>query len=372
MRIVIASSGRFHVLNLAIELDRLGHDVLFYSMLPDKTTLRFGLPKGLNRSQLSSVLPLILWQKSLPNFAKIKREYSLALALDKSISEALEPCDHFICMSGVFVKAISSAKEKFKAKVWLERGSRHIDSQRQILPPALFRHPQAIKMRERELRGYEMADRITIPSSQVKESFQEYPSLLQKLFVNPYGTDVNKFSPISDSGRRLPNKLRLAFVGTWSKRKGADILEAAIKKEPSVEVHHAGSVGDQPFPWSHGRFISHGFLPQSKLPGFYADMDALVLPSREEGLSVVQVQALAMGLPVLCSNRTGGRDLGHSETLKSRIIEFEHSSIEALLAGLRKLKSKSFELCSEQLSDEDLDLLSWRAYALRYERELSQ
>ena len=36
---------------------------------------------------------------------------------------------------------------------------------------------------------------------------------------------------------------------------------------------------------------------------------ALVLPSIEEGLALVQAQALACGCPVICSTATGGEDL---------------------------------------------------------------
>ncbi len=35
----------------------------------------------------------------------------------------------------------------------------------------------------------------------------------------------------------------------------------------------------------------------------------LVLPSIEEGLALVQAQALACGCPVICSTNTGGEDL---------------------------------------------------------------
>ena len=43
LRIAIATNGRFHVLDLARELDRLGHHVTFYSLLPKWRSRQFGL-----------------------------------------------------------------------------------------------------------------------------------------------------------------------------------------------------------------------------------------------------------------------------------------------------------------------------------------
>lgn len=45
MKINILSSGRFHVCDLARELARNGHDVKFYSFVPTKRAMKFGLPK---------------------------------------------------------------------------------------------------------------------------------------------------------------------------------------------------------------------------------------------------------------------------------------------------------------------------------------
>ena len=79
-------------------------------------------------------------------------------------------------MSGIYLEAARFAKRRFGAAVWLERGSRHILSQDEILadiPGAAGRRPLAI---DRELAGYALADRIVIPSLHVKESFRRDPT----------------------------------------------------------------------------------------------------------------------------------------------------------------------------------------------------
>lgn len=49
-KINILSPGRFHVLDLARELDKNGFDVKFYSFVPTKRAMRFGLPKHCSAS----------------------------------------------------------------------------------------------------------------------------------------------------------------------------------------------------------------------------------------------------------------------------------------------------------------------------------
>ncbi len=52
-----------------------------------------------------------------------------------------------------------------------------------------------------------------------------------------------------------------------------------------------------------------GALPQEQLAHLMSTSHVMVLPSIEEGLALVQGQALACGCPVLCSTNTGGEDL---------------------------------------------------------------
>ena len=56
-RINIVSPGRFHVCDLARELDKNGWDVSFYSFVPTKRAMKFGLPAKCNKTVLPFVLP---------------------------------------------------------------------------------------------------------------------------------------------------------------------------------------------------------------------------------------------------------------------------------------------------------------------------
>ena len=77
-----------------------------------------------------------------------------------------------------------------------------------------------------------------------------------------------------------------------------------------------------------------------ELARFYAEADAFVLASREEGLAYVLAQALASGLPVICTDRTGGADLAHTPALAQRITIIPHDDLSALVAAVVGLRDR--------------------------------
>jgi len=278
----------------------------------------------------------------------------------------LRACDLFIGMSGIYLEAARYAKQRFGAAIWVERGSRHILSQAEILGaiPGAVR-PSSLAI-DRELAGYALADRIVIPSSHVEESFRRDPSAHAKLFKNPYGVDLAVFPTVkrSNSG----DELSLLFVGTWSLRKGCDLLVSAVARAPGVRLVHVGSIGrDFAFPKDNPRFVHVDPVPQRQLQRFYAEADAFILASREDGFGLVLAQALASGLPVICTDRTGGADLAHTPGLAKYIMVVPSDNPAAMVGAILELRArlelgKSFP----QLTDTDRETLSWAAYGRRY------
>src|SRR5438105_311585 len=110
LRISIATAGRFHVLNLALELDALGVDVRFYSCLPTVRTHKFGLPNDCHVSLLPFVAPFFAWGRVAPWLSPHTRERLFCETLDRAVMMRLAPCDVFICMSGIYLEAAREAK----------------------------------------------------------------------------------------------------------------------------------------------------------------------------------------------------------------------------------------------------------------------
>jgi glycosyltransferase involved in cell wall biosynthesis len=369
LNIAIATPGRFHVLDLARELHALGHHVRFYSYVPRARARHFGLPDECHVSLLPLVLPAVAWQRLMPRLMPRMRERVLYVLLNRGVMMRLHPCNVFICMSGIYLEAARFAKKRYGATIWLERGSRHILSQDEILasiPGAERPSPLAIR---RELAGYALADRIVIPSHHVGESFRSDGSIYAKLFYNPYGVDLAMF-PLRRE-KALADPVTFLFVGTWCLRKGCDLLAAAVMQAAGTRLIHIGAIGDLDLPANDDQFVHVDPMPQRELARFYAAADVFVLASREDGLGVVLPQALASGLPLICTDRTGGADLAHTPALAARITVVPHDDVGALacaIAGWRDRWHGGDRL--PRLSEADREKLSWAAYARRYSDEL--
>ena len=113
----------------------------------------------------------------------------------------------------------------------------------------------------------------------------------------------------------------------------------------------------------------HEPVDQNELVNYYAKARVFVLPSRAEGLSLVQAQAIACGLPVVCSKETGGADLRDQLTDKKWIIEMEDLSVEALLDAVDKgLNLARAQKGIRNYAGDDMNRLSWENYGIRYSR----
>lgn len=364
LRIALVTAGRFHVLDLARELCALGEDVKFYSYVPKARALKYGLPEPAHVGLLSAVWPWVGSQRFVPRRFYPQAERLLCAGLDRAVIRRLQPCDVFVCMSGLYLEAAIEARRRYGAKIVMIRGSKHILAQDGILArtPGAER-PTALTI-ERELAGYALADRIAVPSRHVARSFERDPVAAAKLMVNPYGVDLSLF-PQLPQRPRTPTPI-LVFAGIWCLRKGCDLLEAAIRADERLQLLHVGTIGDYPFP-DHSRFRHVPKVDQRELTKIYAQADAFVQPSREEGLSNVITQAVASGLPVLCTDATGGEDLMHTPSLRERIQVVPAENGAALLAGLATLADRLANGPDfPSLSDEDRQALTWTAFAKRY------
>lgn len=375
MRITIVSASRFWMCDLARELDAQGHTVALYSLVPPWITRRFGVPDYCNHWLGPSMAPLfavcrVASRIGFPTFAN----RLLYAAVDRFAAQAIGACDVLIGMSQMSAAAMQRARRRFGARTVLERGSRHIVSQREILESIPGRTAGSTAVPDwavrRELAEYEIADVITVPSRHVERSFTERGIMAEKLFRNPYGVDLDMFPPTAAPGPDLPPTI--ITVGKWSLRKGCDVLTEAWRHLAArgVRLLHVGPVGDAPLPGDTG-FAHRDAVEQHELTRCYAGAHVFALASREEGLALVQVQALASGLPLAATDHTGAEDL--RECLEDpRAIAIAPANdvtrlVDALEAQLAYAQSLSG---MRDFLRAGRETLSWSGYGRRYDAML--
>ena len=279
------------------------------------------------------------------------------------------------------------------AKTILERGSTHIEYQRDILKeeyetyslPGAPRDLPRPKIIEKELKEYEEADKIAVPSAFVKRTFIEKGISEEKLFVNPYGVDLSSFrqEPKTD------NVFRVIFAGGMSLRKGVHYLLQGFAELnlPNSELLLLGGMNNEmkPFfkkhsvrgPTSEGgrtsassiRYIGH--VPQRELYKYYSQSSVFAMLSIEEGLALVQPQAMACGLPIVCTTNTGGEDIIR-DGREGFVIPIR--SVEALKEKLTYLYEHP-DICGEmgkQAKERVQERFTWRDYGERAERLYKQ
>lgn len=362
MKINILSPGRFHVCDLARELARNGHDVKFYSFVPTSRAMRFGLPKKCSASLFWPMSPVLLLSKKL--FPR--KQWAARLVMyfqDWLTSVVMRRCDVCIAMSGCFVQAPRKAKRQ-GAILIIERGSKHILEQKRILdsiPGNNGKITVPYLNIAREIEAYDLADYIAVASQHVVRSMLKYDYPKEKLFLNPYGVDLSMFHP----NAAIPKIYDVIMVGNWGYQKGCDLIVEAIK-QTNYHFLHVGPLVDLDFPKRDERFTHIDSVDQSKLEEYYHQAKIFVLPSRQEGLAMVQAQAIACNLPLVGSKDSGAEDLKAIVEHPEYITIVEEFTSSSLLQAIKIALDYQKSLNGMHYVGRAAEKLTWKAYGKRY------
>lgn len=146
-------------------------------------------------------------------------------------------------------------------------------------------------------------------------------SARKKAFVIPHGVDLQRFNPkIKSEFRTLhgipPDTLVVISVGTigyWHKRMDYVIREVAQLQDVYLLIV-GQACGDTPEIKALGQRLMGDrviftTLPHNDLPNAYAAADVFVLGSLFETFGIVYIEAMAMGLPVICTHHPNQRSI---------------------------------------------------------------
>ncbi len=321
MNISFSATNPCHLFPLAREVARLGALGSYYSGYPAwklgapadlrvrthslRTNVVYGLLKFAPERLRPSSRTLFLWQDR---------------GFDRWVGGHLERCDFIHGMPGQCLHTFRAARRLGIATV-LNHATGPVRDWVRILEPEYARVglrltdvcPYDADYFAREDEEYALADWHCAASSVVRDQLLARGIDPARIWVVPYGAESD---PWHAEGGTRPREFRIVFAGVVGLRKGLKTLLDALTLGDHAEwrVDFYGAVASEA---QHdlqryaGRtpLAFHGPVPHARLAEAFRGASVLVLPSLEEGFGLVVPQALNCGLPVVLSNRVGGKDL---------------------------------------------------------------
>jgi glycosyltransferase involved in cell wall biosynthesis len=146
----------------------------------------------------------------------------------------------------------------------------------------------------------QVARRLDIPAERI---------VVTPLGVDPAWSSTGPPSPALRETLGLPPHY-LLFVGAAQPRKGLDVLLDAHAAQPDLApLVLAGPAGWGPTLTTSSRVHTVGYLDEADVRCVVAGAAALVLPSLDEGFGLPVLEAMAAGVPVVCSDLPALREV---------------------------------------------------------------
>jgi glycosyltransferase involved in cell wall biosynthesis len=223
-----------------------------------------------------------------------------------------------------------------------------------------------------EKRAFQKANIVVAVSEKVKQELLNIgvPSDRVRVILN--GVDLQEFSPGKSNRIKwgLPEDVTLAlFVGDiLTSRKNLDSVLKALVNVPNLHLAVAGTTEGSPFP----QLAADLNLSQRvHFLGFRRDIseimkasDFFVFPSRYEACTLVLLEAIASGLPVITANTAGGAEIITSDC---GIVLPDSEDIQALAEALTKIASdRNLRIQMGESARAIAERYSWTSIAQKY------
>ena len=374
--VTVSCSGKLHAFALAEQLEQNRQLTSFYTTYAyQKNTFFSKFVKRIDKENI----PINKIHTNIPLAFPIKlmndKVHIWNNMYDKWVASKITNSKSkiFIGWSGMSLHSIRTAK-KIGMSTIVERGSSHILFQDKILKEEYKKfgidfsvHPVVI---EKELKEYEEADYISVPSYFVKNSFIEYGVNENKIFMNPYGAG-SFFKPNENS--TISKKFTILYLGSLSVRKGLVYLFEALNSlqmpEESYEILFLGKVDEILKPTidklkkKNWKFMGH--VNFYELQPILAGCDVAVHPSLEEGLSMGIPQMMSCGVPVIATTNTGGENIIKNEENGFIVPIRDSEIIKDKLTYLYNNK-EVLELMKNKAVESVIKGFTWDDYGNRY------
>jgi rhamnosyl/mannosyltransferase len=198
---------------------------------------------------------------------------------------------------------------------------------------------------------YRRAECVIVSSPRLAENSPLLQSA-RRVVVIPFGVPVERFRTLTERQRTICDRLkasipgpRVLFVGRFVYYKGADVLVDAVAQSGGSLV----LVGEGPLePELRQRAAAEGIadrvhfvgrVSDGDLPAYYHAADVFALPSvaKTEAFGVVQVEAMASGVPVVSTDLPTGVPWVNQDGVSGLVVP--PADPVRLAAALRRLAS---------------------------------
>lgn len=306
LRVAVLSPYPFHMVDQARELYAAGVLERLVTVVPRSRT---GLPSSVVSARLRWSVVRRVAGRTMP-LADAFLNRQVVRDFDQWAASQLGRASVVNGLSGFATDTLSKASAQ-GTTVFCERGSWHILEQQRVLdeearrisaPPAHFDS----FMVERELREYQLADRILVPSETARQSFLRQGIEARRVVKVPFGVDIASFTP--PTGRRDPGAV--ISVATVGLRKGHHHLIEAFHmlRTENASMTLVGPVApgwEKRLQLGSAGVRATGGVSRSRVVEELQRASIFVLASIEEGMALVIAQAMACGLPVIATEATG-------------------------------------------------------------------
>ncbi len=348
MKVALSTHGRFHSFDLARELHRHGVFDEIWTSYPAFKVANEGLPPDTVHSvAFTTYLQRIMDRvPGVPLRAFQEVSWIGGERLDKTVRRQMgRDVDVLVALSG---GGLSSGRAiKARGGVYVcDRGSTHIRYQEALLREEYARYgvpftPFFPRMVDKELQEYDEADAVLVATKFGAQTYIDQGIPEQKMVRALYGVNLDQFYPTASPPT---DSFEVVFAGALSIRKGIRYLVEGFDrlKHPKKRLTLLG----QPLPETEeviakavatGSVVVAGSVSRDEVRERMSRSHVLVLPSVEDGMGMVQTQAMACRCPVIATRNTGceeifedGKqgfaiDMRDAETLADRLTQLADS-----------------------------------------------
>jgi len=191
-------------------------------------------------------------------------------------------------------------------------------------------------------------DRILVTSPNYQESSEVLRGLRDKCAVIPFGIDQTRFRTVSSESVERVRTLYgpgpwVLFVGVLRYYKGLNyLLEAIASVHARLLIVGDGPEGPALRQTAEGlglgeKVVFVGAVPDSDLPAYYGAASVFCLPSseRSEAFGLVQLEALASGVPIVSTELGTGTSYVNSDGESGLVVPPRDAS--SLAGALERL-----------------------------------